>query len=77
VLLRAPGSELRLSLDTSAAPELSPQHPARDVHVTDRDELVVFDQAFERVRAPPRRPRAPRMPSPPRTVLPYAIRAGR
>jgi hypothetical protein len=75
LLTRPPDSELRLSLDTSAFPRLLPQHPARDVRVADRDELIVFDQAFEQ---PPTRPvRRPRTAPTPSTVLPYAIRAQR
>jgi hypothetical protein len=75
ILTRPPDSDLRLSLDTSAFPTLSPQHPARDVHVADRDELIVFDPVIEEVH--PRPARRTRTVRPPPTVLPYAIRAQR
>lgn len=74
LLRRAPDTTLRLSLDTGSAPRVLPQFPAREVHVADRDEIVVFDQAFTQapaVRIPARLPR----PSPNRHEkrLPYAI----
>lgn len=43
---RAPESSLRLSLDTGHAPHLAPQFPVREVHVGERDAIVVFDQVF-------------------------------
>jgi hypothetical protein len=46
VLQRAPETSLRLSLDTADAPKLSPQFPAREVQVVDRDEIVVFNQVL-------------------------------
>jgi hypothetical protein len=56
VLKRPPEAELRLMLDTSAAPQLRPQNPIEDVLVPDRDEIVVFDQAL--TTAPARRSKA-------------------
>ena len=44
-LWRAPDSDLRLVIDTRAQ-QITPQNPVREVRVADRDELVVFDQAF-------------------------------
>lgn len=51
VLWREPDSDLRLAIDTRARP-ISPQNPVREVRVADRDELVVFDQAFVTLQVP-------------------------
>jgi hypothetical protein len=69
---RPAGSRLRLTLDTSADPRLSPQHPVREVELADRDELAVFDQQFT-LPAPPRRSRARAPERPPPKHIPYAI----
>lgn len=72
VLLRAPESDVRLLLETGAL-ALSPRDPARLVRVTDRDEIVVFDQPLAPDRAATRARPSParRAPSAPR---PYPIR---
>ncbi len=72
VVQRAPESSLRLTIDTSAQPQLIPQHPVREVQVADRDDIVVFDQAFALAQPRPRARRARKAPEP--TPLPYAIR---
>ncbi len=73
VVERAPDTKVRLSLDTAEHPKLLPQYPAREVNVTERDEIVVFDQAFA-TRTQPARRGAPKHepPAEPRHV-PYAI----
>jgi hypothetical protein len=72
VLEREPGSDVRLMLDTSAAPRLLPQNPIREIKVADSDELVVFDQALS--EAPVPRKTKPREPgSLPSKHIPYAI----
>ena len=47
ILSRAPDAELRLSIDTGELP-LTPREPVHVVQIPDRDELVVFDQPFNR-----------------------------
>jgi len=76
LLRRAPESDLRLMLDT-AGRALLPQHPARELRVADRDELVVFDERLStaKVRPAPRPQVAVSKPAAP--PLPYAIRASR
>jgi hypothetical protein len=73
LLSRPPGSDVRLSIDTSERPELTPRDPSRVVRVSDRDEIVVFEQSF---RVPEPRPtrtgRPSALPAPVRHV-PYAI----
>ncbi len=75
VLQRAPETDLRLSLDTTGAPKLLPQFPVREVHVTDRDEIVVFDQTLTTRPAPARLRRIAPKPSPtvPVQHVPYPI----
>jgi hypothetical protein len=48
LLHAAPGEALMLTLDTSANTQLTPQQPELIVSVPERDELIVFDQAFTR-----------------------------
>jgi hypothetical protein len=74
LLVRPPGSELRLAIDTGEHPELRPQHPVRQVQVGDRDEIVVFDAQLEPAPRPAPRPRARAAPN---TTRPYAIKAER
>jgi hypothetical protein len=50
IVRRAPGSEVRLLLDTGELP-LLPANPVRELRVADRDELVVFDQALTSARS--------------------------
>lgn len=49
-----PGTEYRVSLDTSSEPNLAPQHPARAFTLDDQHRVFVIDQRF-RVTRPPRR----------------------
>ncbi len=75
VIQRAPDSSLRLTLDTTDAPTLRPQFPVREVHVSDRDDIIVFDQALTAPAEPLRtraRARTKVAPVPARHV-PYAI----
>jgi len=75
VLLHRPrDTSLRLTLDTAVDTRLTPQSPVREVEVTDRDEIVVFDQLFSRATVP-KRPdrRAPRAASAAVRHVPYAI----
>jgi hypothetical protein len=58
-----PGDALTLTLDTSAQPQLMPQHPELKLSVPDHDDLVVFDQAFKRPK-PKRKPAPPKPPEP-------------
>ena len=58
-----PGDALTLTLDTSAQPQLMPQHPELKLSVPDHDELVVFDQAFKRPK-PKLKPAPPKPPEP-------------
>jgi hypothetical protein len=67
VLQAKPGDTLTLTLDTSAQPELMPQQPELRVHVPERDELFVFDQAFHRPK-PKAVPRKPPEPSGPQRI---------
>lgn len=56
---RPPDTPIRLSIDTTQLPRLVPQHPVRELRVTNRDEIIVFDQAFAVTKPPPRlKPRA-------------------
>ena len=74
VLQREPDSTLRLSLDTSDAPKLSPQFPVRELHVADRDEIVIFDQPLVAQVKPVRRvTRKPPAPAPEIRHVPYSI----
>jgi hypothetical protein len=79
LIRRAPGVEVRVSLDTSSAPRLMPADPMREFAIRDQDEIVVFDQPFS--LAEPRAARRPRSrhahvpSSPSSTHLPYAIEA--
>lgn len=73
VLQRAPETSLRLSLDTATAPKLSPQFPAREVQVTDRDEIVVFDQALTSTAPVLRRAAPKQAPAKDARHVPYAI----
>lgn len=79
VVERAPGSQVRFALDTQASPRLLPQHPVRVIEVGDRDELVVFDQAFSAIKSAlrPARRAASRssmdLPAAEPTHRPYAI----
>ncbi len=55
-----PGTAFRLTLDTAGSEALRPRSPSLSFHVAERDELVVFEQAFTREeprRAPVRRAR--------------------
>jgi hypothetical protein len=52
----APGETVVLKLDTSAQPTLMPRDPELRVVMPERDELVVFQQAFSKPK-PKRRPR--------------------
>jgi hypothetical protein len=61
-----PGDALTLTLDTSAEPQLMPQHPELKLSVPDHDDLVVFDQAFKR----PKEKRKPVPPKPPEPTGP-------
>jgi hypothetical protein len=72
---RAPDSTLRLTIDTSEAPRLWPQHPVRELRVADRDDIVVFDQAFTVAVPTPRTTRTARTTrkAGPSTHVPYAI----
>jgi hypothetical protein len=74
VLQRPPGSELRLTIDTSDRPELRPQHPVRELEVADRDEIVVLDARFEPAPRAAARHRVRRAPD---STRPYAIKAER
>lgn len=58
-----PGDALTLTLDTSAEPQLMPQHPELKLSVPDHDDLVVFDQTFKRPKVKPKR--APKKPPEP------------
>ena len=58
-----PGDALTLTLDTSAEPQLMPQHPELKLNVPDHDDLIVFDQAFKRPK--PKLKPAPRKPPEP------------
>jgi len=49
ILERPPDSDLRLQLDT-AGRALQPQNPALDLRVSDREELVVFDQPLALIK---------------------------
>lgn len=42
-----PNTTLALTLDTSGAPTLRPQNPTRQFVVPDRDDVMVWDQAFD------------------------------
>ncbi len=43
----APGEEVEISLDTSAAPQLRPASPSRRIELPDARRFLVFDQRFE------------------------------
>lgn len=58
-----PGDALTLTLDTSAEPQLMPQHPELKLSVPDHDDLVVFNQAFKQPK-PKRKPAPPKPPEP-------------
>lgn len=67
VLLRAkPGERFRLTLDTTAAPLLRPSSPSEFFRAGDRDDIVVFEQNFQkptkkvvrRARTETRKPKA-------------------
>lgn len=60
-----PGTNLRVMLDTSAAPKLRPANPTQQFSIDDRDAVLAFDQAFVSV-TPKRRPRRP-------SHIPYRI----
>ncbi|MDB4987211.1 MAG: hypothetical protein JWN04_2389 [Myxococcaceae bacterium] len=64
-VMRAPDSELRLTIDTAELP-LTPRHPTRAVHVPDHDELIVFDQEVLALRGPARRASSKTGTAPPR-----------
>lgn len=71
---RAPGSDVRLLLDTGER-QLSPVRPTRELHVGDHDEIFVFDQPFAPARTRVRKPVVSRPPpEQPKVSLPYAIR---
>ncbi|MFT3928090.1 MAG: hypothetical protein QM778_36515 [Myxococcales bacterium] len=77
VIKRAPDATLRLTLDTTDAPLLVPQHPVREITVGERDEIIVFDQELRAAR-PPRRVRQTSGKSSSATRhIPYAIGAAR
>jgi hypothetical protein len=74
-LQRPPDSDLRLMLDTGQR-ALSPQNPAREIRLGDRDELVVFEEQLQpvtergaRILVAPSEHAA--------ATLPYASRANR
>jgi hypothetical protein len=73
LLQRPPGSELRLTLDTSAEPRLAPQQPVREITVGDSDELVVFDQTLTRPEREAKPPSRSRSKAPAHKHVPYAI----
>jgi hypothetical protein len=60
-----PGDALTLTLDTSAEPQLMPQHPELKVSVPDYDDVVVFDQTFVRPKPPKRKAPPPPKPAEP------------
>lgn len=72
VLAMAPGSAFRVTLGTESDTRLRPVDPVRAFSVSDRDEIVVLDQRFERVsgrrgRRPPPEPEAEAPPPEPET----------
>jgi len=74
VLLDArPGHTLRVSLDTSSQPELRPQDPVQSFRLGNSDEVLLFDQGFERER-PRRRQRRAVSSRPTPSAVPYRIR---
>lgn len=75
VLKKAPDTELRITLDTTAVPTLVPQHPVREIKVTDEDQIVVFDQALSFVAKKVRRTRERERPEPDARHIPFAIGA--
>lgn len=73
VLQRAPDSNLRLTLDTTEAPKVVPQFPVREVHVSDRDDIIVFDQTLVARATPVKRRARVAAPVTPARHVPYAI----
>lgn len=68
-LRAAAESELQVTLNTSAYPELRPKNPVRTFHLSQHDEILLFDQALERApRAKRRTRRLSRAPAPPRRI---------
>jgi hypothetical protein len=63
LLTAAAGDTLTVTLDTSAATQLMPQNPELKVTLKERDDIVVFDQAFRAPKPPKPKPRKP--PPPP------------
>lgn len=76
LLRRKPEAELRLTLDTSAAPDLVPRNPVREIQVADRDDILVFDQRLAPLAPAPKAPRQGRRAErPPPKHIPFAIGA--
>lgn len=79
VLLRQEaGSAFQLTLDTAERAELRPESPTRMFAIGDRDDFVVWDQAFVLPRPPPpppppRRIYKPPPPPPPPPPVPYRL----
>lgn len=75
VLLRVPDEgAVRLTLDTTAHPELRPQSPSRTFAAKRQDEFAVWVQTFEQAPKTPRK-RSPRsaQPAPPKRYVPYRL----
>jgi hypothetical protein len=70
-VIRAPGSELRVSIETSSKPRLRPQSPVRSFTTGDRDALFLFDQPLS-VVTPSRRRRPTKRQT--RTARPRRLR---
>jgi len=73
VIQRAPDTTLRLTLDTTEAPKVLPQFPVREVHVADRDDIIVFEQVLMARAAPVKRRARAAAPVAPARHVPYAI----
>lgn len=62
-----PGTSLQITLDTSDAPDLIPQHPVTTFQIESRDQLLLVDQTFDRKLRPSRhRPKPPPIPEAPK-----------
>jgi hypothetical protein len=68
LLKMAPGSSLRVALDTSNRPQLRPRSPVRAFQVEDQDAIFIFDQEFTAQRRPARR-----KPLEPKRNVPYKL----
>lgn len=68
------GISFRLTLDTHEQADLRPQSPSRIFMVGERDELVIWDQPFEKAKPKPRPKRRP-PPPPARPPIPYRLQA--